>query len=268
MEGRRKTVAKMTRVDGLRRAEGLAPAGTRKVPEITVRFWLVAILAIMLGETAGEAVSLSLDLGPTMGSILFLEVFAAAVAAQVAVVGLHPLLFWFVIIATTAAGTTLADLVDHAIGIGHLGGVSLLLALLAATFALWHRVAGPVAVRRVATPAGELLFWVAVLLSQMLGTALSEWMTEGGGMGMHACVLVVVGALAILLALHAWSGASTTVLFWCAVVLTRPLGTALADWLDAPAAAGGLDLDRVPVSALLLAAILVCVAHSPRRSAR
>jgi uncharacterized membrane-anchored protein len=195
-------------------------------------------------------------------------VFAAAVAAQVAVASFHPLLFWFVIIATTAVSTTLAELVDHALGIGWAGCVGLLLALLAATFALWYRVTGSVSVRRVALPAAELFFWVTVLLSQMLGTALAGWMAEGAGLGFRGGAVAVVGGLALLLCLSAWTAASRTVLFWCAFVLTRPLGITLADWLAKPVADGGLDLDRVPVSALLLAAILVCIVHLPQRPAR
>ncbi|MDR3466957.1 MAG: hypothetical protein P4M07_13525 [Xanthobacteraceae bacterium] len=268
MEGERKGIAKVTKINGLRGAEDLGQAVASKVPEVTVGFWLVKILATTLGETGGEVVSLFLDLGYTMGSVLFLEVFAAAVAAQVAVGSFHPLLFWFVIIATASASTTLAELVDHALGIGWAGGAGLLLALLVASFTLWYRVTGSVSVRRVALPAAELFFWMTVLLSQMLGTALGGWMAEGAGLGFRGGAVVVVGGLALLLFLYARTGAPRIVLFWCAFVLTRPFGTMLADWLDNPVADGGLDLDRLPVSALLLAAILVCIVHLPQRPAR
>jgi len=266
MDGERRDTAKI----GGFRGNGLDRPVAGKVPEITLGFWVINFLATTLGDTSGNAVSMSLDLGFAMSSVLSLEVFAAAVAAQIAVRRFHPFLFWFVIAAAAAAtaGITLADFFQRSLAIGYAGGAVLLLGLLAAAFALWYRVTGSLSIARIASPTAELFYWGTILLSQTLGTALGDWMADGTGLGIRGAALVFVAGLAVVAAIYVFTGVSRTLLFWCAFVLTRPLGAALGDWLDRPAAAGGLDLDRLPVSALLLAAILICIVELPQRPAR
>jgi len=264
MHGERNDTAKIRGFRGARYGQ----AAVSKVPEVTLGFWVIKILATTLGETAGDTLSMSLDLGYAMSSVLFLEVFAAAVAAQIAVRTFHPFLFWFVIVATTTAGTTLADFCDRSLGIGYAGGAALLLGLLVGAFALWYRVTGSLTITRIASPTAELFYWGTILLSQTLGTALGDWMADDTGLGFRGAALVFAAGLLVVVAAYVFTGISRTLLFWCAFVLTRPLGAALGDWLDKPVADGGLGLDRLPISALLLAAILVFIVHLPQRAAR
>jgi uncharacterized membrane-anchored protein len=238
-----------------------------KVPEITPGFWLIKILATTLGETGGDAVSMSLDLGYAISSVLFLEIFAAAVAAQIAVRRFHPFLYWLVIIATTTAGTTLADFADRRLGIGYAGGAAIIGALLVVSFIAWYRATGSLAVAGIATPQAEIFYWVTILLSQTLGTALGDWMADSEALGFRGAALVFAAGLVVVVAAYLWTRVSRTLLFWCAFVLTRPLGATLGDLLDKPLSDGGLDLDRFTVSALLLAAILICIDLLPQRAA-
>jgi uncharacterized membrane-anchored protein len=250
------------------RGNGDHRAVVTKVPAFTLGFWLIKILTTALGETAGDGLSMLLDLGYAMSCVLFLEVFAAAVSAQVAVRGFHPFLFWFVVVASTTAGTTVANICDRALGIGYAGGAALLAGLLAATFALWSGVARSLSIARIAAPATELFFWGTLLLCQALGTALGDWAADGLGWGSGGAALVSAACLAVAAAMYAFTGVSRTLLFWCAFVMTRPLGAALGDWLQNPVTDGGLGLDHFSVPALLLAAILLCVLHVPQRRAR
>ena len=265
MERKERSVANGGRSGAMTRMTDVAVS---KVPEVTLGFWVIKILATTLGETGGDAVSMTLELGYLVSSVLFLEIFAASVAAQIAVRTFHPFLFWLVVITTTTAGTTLADFADRSLGIGYGGGVTLLCALLAVAFVLWYRVTGSLSVQRITTPEAELFYWVTILLSQTLGTALGDWMADDAGLGFQGAALVFSGGLVIVAVAYLFTSISRTALFWCAFVLTRPLGAALGDLLDKPAAEGGFDINRLTVSALLLAIILVCIISLPQRAAR
>lgn len=239
-----------------------------KVPEVALGFWVIKVLATTLGEAAADVMSISLDIGRAMSGVLFLEVFAAAVAAQIAVRSFHPFLFWLVIVTAATAGTTVADFCSRSLGLGNAGGAALLLGLLVAAFALWRRSTGSLAMARISTPSAELLCWGAVLLSEALGTVLGNWVADGAGLGIDGAALVFAVGLAAVGIGYLFTAVSRTLLFWSAFVLTRPLGAWFGDWLDRPMAAGGLDLDPLSVSALLLAAMLVCIAHLSQRPAR
>ena len=161
------------------------PHGSRiersKVPEVTLVFWIIKILATTLGETGGDAVSMSLNLGYAVSSFIFIGIFAVAVVAQIAAKKFHPFLYWLVVIATTTAGTTMADFADRSLGIGYPGGASLLFVLLMASLAVWYWSAGSISVNTVSTPKIETFYWVAILFSQTLGTALGDWMADTNG---------------------------------------------------------------------------------------
>lgn len=227
-------------------------ASLRKVPAVTLGFWVVKIAATTLGETAGDAVSMSMNLGYLVGTAIFAALFLAAVAAQIRATRFNPWLYWLTIIATTTVGTTLADFADRSMGIGYAGGSSLLLLMLVASLAVWHRTTGSVSVDTVSTPKVELFYWVTIMFSQTLGTALGDWTADTAGLGYAGGALLFSGLLAGVVAAHRWTTLSRTAIFWLAFVLTRPLGAVVGDLLDKPHAAGGLELSRYTASAVLL----------------
>ncbi len=229
-----------------------------KVPEVTLIFWIMKIIATTLGETGGDSLSMSANLGYLVSTGIFALVFALFVGLQMRASRFHPWLYWATIIATTTVGTTLADFADRSLGIGYAGGSSLLLVLLLASLVIWYRTLGTVDVASVSTPAAEAFYWVTIMFSQTLGTALGDWTADDAGLRLY------------------WRGAdlrrparrwsrrpiiltrvSRTALFWAAFVLTRPLGAVVGDFLDKPVAKGGLNLDRYAASGVLVAALVV-----------
>lgn len=241
---------------------------TSKVPEVTLGFWLIKILATTLGETGGDAVTMSMNLGYLIGTAIFAVIFAAAVTAQMGAKRFHPFLYWFVIVATTTVGTTLADFVDRSLGIGYLGGSSLLAALLLASLAIWYRTLGTVSVASVQSRQAEAFYWVTIMFSQTLGTALGDWMADSTGLGYGGGALVFGTGLVIVAALYLSTNVSRTALFWAAFVLTRPLGATVGDFLDKPIDAGGLALSRYTASLALLLAMVILIVLLPQRAAR
>ena len=239
-----------------------------KVPEVTLGFWFVKILATTLGETGGDAVSMSMNLGYLVGTLIFAVVFIVSVAAQIRARRFHPFLFWTVIVATTTVGTTLADFFDRSLGIGYAGGASLLLALLIVSLCLWHLAEGSVSIDAIATRRGEMFYWATILFSQTLGTALGDWTADNAHLGYRGAALVFAAGLALVTAAYFISKISRTVLFWATFVLTRPLGATVGDFLDKPHGAGGLALSRYTVSAVLIAAIVGLILVIPQRAER
>ena len=238
-----------------------------KVPEITLLFWVIKIAATTLGETGGDAVSMSMNLGYLISTAIFSVVFFAAVFLQIKAKTFRPVLYWATIIATTTLGTTLADFADRSLGIGYAGGSTLLLALLLASFFLWYRALGSVSVHTVSSPKAEMFYWVTIMFSQTLGTALGDWTADTAGLGYTGAALVFGGLLALVAMAYFWTKLSRTMLFWAAFVLTRPLGAVVGDFLDKPVSAGGLDLSRYTASAALLGFILLCLLLFKQRAA-
>lgn len=243
-------------------------ATSSKVPEVTLLFWIIKIAATTLGETGGDAVSMSLNLGYLVGTAIFAAIFVAAVTAQIAAKRFHPLLYWITIIATTTVGTTLADLVDRSLGIGYAGGTALLVALLLASLFAWYRTLGSVSVETVSSPRAEMFYWVTIMFSQTLGTALGDWTADTAGLGYGGGAIVFGALLALVVAAYYWTHISRTALFWTAFILTRPLGAVLGDLLDKPVAAGGMALSRYTASAILFLFIVACIVIFPQRPAR
>jgi uncharacterized membrane-anchored protein len=237
-----------------------------KVPEVTLIFWIIKILATTLGETGGDALSMSMDLGYAISSFIFIGIFVVAVAAQIAARKFHPSLYWLVVVATTTAGTTMADFADRSLGIGYPGGATLLFVLLMASLAIWYWSAGSISVNTVSTPRIETFYWVAILFSQTLGTALGDWMADTNGLGYEGGALVFAAGLVLIAAAYFYTSISRTLLFWAAFILTRPLGATLGDLLDKPLANGGLAFGRFYASGILAAIIIACVALLPQRA--
>ena len=239
-----------------------------KVPEVTLIFWIIKILATTLGETGGDAVSMSMNLGYLIGTGIFAAIFIVAVIAQVSVKKFNPILYWTTIIATTTVGTTLADFADRSLGIGYAGGTAILFTLLMASLFLWHRILGSVAVDTVSSPKAEIFYWVTIMFSQTLGTALGDWTADTAGLGYIGGAIVFGAMLAVISVAYYRTNISHTVLFWAAFILTRPLGAVVGDFLGKPISKGGLELSRYSASAVLLVLILSCIlifSHKPAK---
>lgn len=239
-----------------------------KVPEVTMTFWVIKILATTVGETGGDAVTMSLGWGYLIGTALFAAIFLVAVASQTSARRFHPFLYWAAIIASTTVGTTLADFADRSLGIGYAGGSALLLTLLLTSLVAWKISLGSIAVETVNSLKAEIFYWLTITFSQTLGTALGDWTADSVGLGYVRGALIFSALLGFVALAYYQTRLSRTVLFWAAFVLTRPLGAVVGDFLDKPVAAGGLALDRFAASGLLLVVIVACVALFPQRPAR
>ena len=239
-----------------------------KVPEITLLFWVIKIAATTLGETAGDAVSMSLNLGYLISTIIFAVLFIVAVVAQIKAKKFLPTLYWVTIVATTTVGTTLADFADRSLHIGYTGGSSLLLALLLLSLFIWHRTMGTVSVESISNPKTEMFYWVTIMFSQTLGTALGDWTADTQSLGYLGSAAIFGGLLALLGVAYFTTKISRVFLFWAAFILTRPLGAVLGDFLDKPHDHGGLALSRFAASAVLLVFMAACIYLFPQRAAK
>ena len=238
-----------------------------KVPEVVLTFWIIKILATTLGETGGDTLSMTFNLGYLISTAIFAAAMAVFVVLQIRARGFHPFLYWATIIASTTLGTTLADFADRSLGIGYPGGSLLLLALVGASLALWYWTEGSVSVATVRTPRVEAFYWLTITFSQTLGTALGDWAADSG-LGYGGGALVFGAALAVIAGLYFWSTLSHVLLFWAAFILTRPLGATVGDFFDKPVAQGGLNVSRPLASAIIAVAILICILVFPQRAGK
>jgi uncharacterized membrane-anchored protein len=236
-----------------------------KVPAVTLVFWIIKIAATTLGETGGDTVTMTLNWGYLAGTALFLGALLILVVLQIAAKKFHPWLYWATIVASTTAGTTMADFADRSLGIGYAGGSMLLFACLIAVLALWYWTQGSIAVETVNRPKVEAFYWAAITFSQTLGTALGDWMADSG-LGYAGGALVFGAALAVLAALYVWTKVSRVFLFWAAFILTRPLGATIGDFLDKPLNHGGLAFSRPLATAVLAVFIIGCIFILPQRA--
>ena len=237
-----------------------------KVPAVTLIFWVIKIFCTTLGETGGDAVTMSMNLGYLVGTLIFATIFVVAVVVQIRAKKFHPFLYWFTIIATTTVGTTMADYADRSLGIGYAGGSLLLLFLLLASLSLWYWTLGSVSVDTVSSPKAEAFYWITIMFSQTLGTALGDWTADSEGLGYLGGIAIFVVLLAIVAACFFWTKISRTFLFWAAFILTRPLGAVVGDFLDKPHAQGGLNLSRYSASAALVVLVVACILIFPQRA--
>lgn len=238
-----------------------------KVPEVGLSFWLIKIAATTLGETGGDAASMSMNLGYLTSTGIFAAIFLIAVAYQIRAKAFHPLIYWATIIATTTVGTTLADFADRSLGMGYAGGTGLLSALLLASLLLWKHTLGSVSVNTVNSPRAEIFYWITIMFSQTLGTALGDWTADSAGLGYTGAAAVFGGLLVLLVLAYYGTKVSRTLLFWAAFILTRPLGAVVGDFLDKPVSAGGLALSRYSASIALLAFMLCAMLVFRQRAA-
>lgn len=248
--------------------DGAAKLTLSKVPAVTLGFWVIKIAATTLGETAGDAVSMSMNLGYAIGSAIFVALFVVVVGAEIAAKSFRPFLYWAVIVATTTAGTTMADFADRSLGIGYAGGASILFALLMGALGVWYWAVGSISVDTITTPKVEGFYWGAIFFSQTLGTALGDWMADTTGLGYEGGALVFGAGLILVAAAYFYTNVSHTLLFWSAFILTRPLGATVGDLLDKPLNHGGLAFSRFTASAILATFIVACILILPQRAGK
>lgn len=238
-----------------------------KVPHVTLLFWIIKIFATTLGETGGDALSMSLDLGYLLSTGIFALIFVAAVAVQVKANKFHPALYWLTIVTTTTVGTTMADYATRDIGIGYAGGSAILLACVVISLLVWRWVMGTVSVESVSTPKVEIFYWVTIMFSQTLGTALGDWFADSLDLGYLAAAGVFGAALLLTYLLYKFTSISRALLFWVAFIFTRPLGAVVGDFLDKPLDHGGLNLSRFTASGVLIVLIVIFISVFPQRAA-
>src|SRR6266436_7668576 len=238
-----------------------------KVPEVTLVFWIIKILATTLGETGGDAVSMSMNLGYLVGTAIFAVIFIASVAVQIRAKKFHPFLYWLTIVATTTVGTTLADYCTRSLGIGYTGGSTILLICVIASLLIWRSSTGSISIETVSTPKVEIFYWATIMFSQTLGTALGDWVADTNEMGYLGAAAIFGGLLLLTALLYYLTGFSRVILFWAAFILTRPLGATLGDFLDKPIAEGGLALSRYTASFALVAVIAALILIFPQKPA-
>ncbi|MBA2588265.1 MAG: hypothetical protein H0U98_06520 [Alphaproteobacteria bacterium] len=236
-----------------------------KVPEVVLTFWIIKILATTLGETGGDTLSMTMNLGYLLSTAIFATAMVLFVILQIMSRKFQPFLYWATIVASTTLGTTLADFADRSLGIGYPGGSLLLLALVAASLGTWYWAEGSVSVATVSRPRVEAFYWATITLSQTLGTALGDWAADSG-LGYGGGALVFGAALAVIAGLYFWSTLSHVLLFWAAFILTRPLGATVGDFFDKPVAQGGLNVSRPLASAIIAVLIVLCIAIFPQRA--
>ncbi len=245
---------------------------TNKVAQVTLAFWIMKICATTLGETSGDLLSMTLNLGYAVSTAIFFGIFVVTLLAQVMSRSYHPLMYWAVIISTTTAGTTMSDYLDRTAGLGYVGGSLVLVAILMAIIATWRLARGSVAVSNIDNPKAEMFYWLTILFSNTLGTAFGDFLADdtGLGLGYEGGALVVIAVLAVIAAARYLPGVSRTLLFWLAFILTRPLGATLGDILTKPHAQGGLDLGTVGSSAVLAAFLIgsILLMGGQRRQAK
>ena len=243
-----------------------------KVPEVTLGFWIIKILATTLGETLGDSVTMTwlkadvmVNSGYLVGSAIFLSALIVLLAVQISAKRFHPFLYWSVIVASTTAGTAVADFATRSLGIGYTGGSLILFACLMTVLASWYRSEGSISVDTVSTPRVEAFYWAAITFSQTLGTALGDWIADTG-LGYGGGALVFGAGLAVIAALYYWTSVSRVLLFWAAFILTRPLGATLGDLLDKPLDHGGLALSRLIASVVIAAMMIGLILLIPQRA--
>jgi uncharacterized membrane-anchored protein len=238
-----------------------------KVPEVTLGFWIIKILATTLGETGGDTVSMTMDLGYLAGTAIFLSVLVVLVGIQIATRKFHPFLYWSVIVASTTAGTTMADFATRSLGIGYTGGSLILFVCLMVVLGLWYWWLGSISVETVNKPKVEAFYWAAITFSQTLGTALGDWIADAG-LGYEGGAVVFAAGLAVVAAVYYWTNGSRVLLFWVAFILTRPLGATVGDLLDKPLEQGGLALSRPIASAVIAVLMIGLILVLPQRAGR
>jgi uncharacterized membrane-anchored protein len=236
-----------------------------KVPQVTLVFWIVKILATTLGETGGDALSMTLNLGYAVSTLIFLAFFVVTLGAQVASKHYHPVFYWAVVVATTTVGTTTSDYIDRTLGLGYISSSIMLFCLVLVILLVWHYTTGAIAVDHVVDRKNEIFYWITILVSNTLGTALGDFTADDLGLGFGGGALVFAAMIVVVGALYYLTKIPRSVLFWAAYVLTRPLGATLGDTLTKPSAHGGLNLGRFMSSFVIAILMIVLIATTSLR---
>jgi uncharacterized membrane-anchored protein len=254
----------------LRTGEGLdgRTGVLSKVPQVTLAFWVIKILATTVGETGGDALSMSLNLGYAVSTLIFLAFFLATLAAQVRARHFHPARYWAVVVATTTVGTTTSDYLDRTLALGYVWSSVLLFALVLAILAAWHRSTGKIEFERVVDRKNEIFYWLTIVVANTLGTALGDFTADTAGLGFQRGALVFAGLIALVAAAHFLTNVPANLAFWSAYILTRPLGATVGDTLTKPVAEGGMNLGRIGSSLVILAVMVVVIALTARAGSR
>lgn len=239
-----------------------------KVPRVTLMFWVIKIFATTLGETGGDAVTMTLQFGYAVGSLIFLAFFAVTLAGQVAAKRYHPFVYWAVVVATTTVGTTMSDYFDRTLGLGYVKSSAILFCGVLAVLFVWHLVMGRLEFENITDRRDEVFYWLTILVSNTLGTALGDFTADDLGLGFERGALVFAGLIALVAALHYFTKISDSVLFWAAYILTRPLGATLGDTLTKPHEQGGLNLSRITSSLAIAVVMVVMIILTSRRLGR
>jgi uncharacterized membrane-anchored protein len=237
-----------------------------KVPQVTLAFWSVKILATTVGETGGDALSMSLQLGYAVSSLIFLVFFGITLAAQIRSRQYHPFVYWAVVIATTTLGTTISDYLDRTVGLGYVKSSILLFCGVLAVLFAWYRVTGAIQFENISTRRNEVFYWVTILVSNTLGTALGDFVASDTGLGFERGALLFAGLLAVVVLAHYFTPIKSSLLFWSAYILTRPLGATLGDTLTKSHAEGGFELDRISASLTIFALMAIGIVLTSRRA--
>jgi len=243
-----------------------ATAAFSKVPAATLGFWLLKLIATKVGEIGGNLLSMDFSLGYLQATLILFAAFGSLTALQISRERFHPLLYWTTIIASTTAGTTLADFADRSLGIGYTGGSLLLFALVLLSLGAWKLHAGRLSADVITDRSTEIHYWLTITFSQTLGTALGDWFADTAGLGYGGSALVFTAALAIVAALYFSRRASPVLLFWAAFILTRPFGAVFGNLFDKPVEAGGYGISRLVLTSLLLLLMVVGLALLPHRA--
>lgn len=239
-----------------------------KLPQITLAFWVMKICATTLGETAGDLLSMTLNVGYAVSSLLLLGVFAVTLLLQLLSKKYHPWLFWSVILSTSTAGTTMSDFMDRTLGLGYAKGTGILLAILIAILTYWRLTGSSLSVEKIRTLKVEMLYWVAILFSNTLGTALGDFLADDSGLGFGGGALLIGGLLGLVVAAYYFTKISRVALFWIAFVLTRPFGATMGDVLTKTHAKGGLGFGTIGSSAVLAIILGAAVLYTTLTRAR
>lgn len=237
-----------------------------KVPAVTLAFWIIKTLATTLGETGGDALSMSLNLGYLASTFVFAGFLVVSLAAQIAVTRFYPALYWLVIVATATVGTTTSDYLDRTVGLGYTVTSAILLAAVIVSLLAWRLATGSISVSNISTRRQEFFYWLTIILSNTLGTALGDWLADTQGVGFVAGASIFAGLLLVIAALYYLTSLPRTILFWAAFVLTRPFGATFGDVITKPVEEGGLNLSRIAASALLAALMIVVILLSGKRA--
>lgn len=237
-----------------------------KVPHITFAFWVIKICATTVGETGGDALSMTLQLGYAVSSLIFLGFFFITLAAQVVSKRYHPFVYWAVVVATTTVGTTMSDYLDRTVGLGYVKSSIMLFCAVIIVLFIWSRVTGAIEFENITTKKNEIFYWVTILVSNTLGTALGDFVATTTGLGFERGALVFAGLLTLVAIAHFFTHVSDKILFWAAYVLTRPLGATLGDTLTKPHAEGGFDLSRITSSLVIMGLMVIGIILTSRKA--